>query len=117
MLLNTLFFPTLLLLGQRMWIQYRTEYLGGPSEYYYSQYTNANYMIMGNIAQNLSMFLADTLLVSDFSFFNLPFISLNCDTVVFSLPGISVLRYLRLEITFGCSPGFMCCWHSRYDLP
>lgn len=62
LLLNMLFFPTPLFLGQKTWVEYRG-YLGGPSGYYLSQATNVNYMVMGHIAQNLIIFLSDALLV------------------------------------------------------
>jgi hypothetical protein len=62
LLLNTLFFLSMPLLGQLMWISDRNT-IGGPLGYYSTAYNNGIYVIVGNIAQGLSIFLSDILLV------------------------------------------------------
>jgi hypothetical protein len=64
LILNSLFFISIPLLGQEMWIAHRDNGAGGPEAYFNIYYGSANYVLIGSGAQNISMFLADALLVS-----------------------------------------------------
>lgn len=61
--LNTVFFFSLPLIGQMMWIVKRNEYTGGPLEYYKHQYVSSNYVLLGDATQNLAILLSDALLI------------------------------------------------------
>jgi hypothetical protein len=63
-LCNTVFFMGIPLLGQRTWVTNRNG-AGGPLEYFLQNYTRDNYVILGSIAQNMAILLADMVLVSD----------------------------------------------------
>jgi hypothetical protein len=63
-ILNTLFFLSLPLVGQMMWIVDRNKYVGGPVEYYNLQYASSSYVMLADAAQNLAIFLSDALLAS-----------------------------------------------------
>lgn len=63
LLLNTLFFVSPPLLGQRMWTADGKKYSGGPLEYFNLQQYSAGYTMLGNAAQNVAIVLVDGLLV------------------------------------------------------
>lgn len=67
LVLNTMFFLCTPLLGQAMWISSRNKYTSDPAAQYYQfqdgSTTTFSYTILANIAQDISNFLADTLLI------------------------------------------------------
>lgn len=62
LVLNTLYFQSLPLMGQTMWLTDRSKD-GGPFNYFSAHQTTARYMLLGNAAQNIAFFLADSLLI------------------------------------------------------